>query len=115
MRSISLIISIPLITLLFLLIPHLPAIAGSPEEVARLESIYIAQNGYLKPEQIKEFESLSPEERERIIKNYKEFQKLPPWRRRELRKRYRRWMEMSPEEREKLKRLYEKLKKKGLK
>ena len=79
-----------------------------------LELFVLAQNGYLTPVQQKRFESLSPEEQERVIRNYQKYQRLPQSQRKKLRKNYNQWRKMSPEERQKLKESYEKYKRKPL-
>lgn len=79
-----------------------------------MELFVLAQNGYLAPVQQKRFESLSPEEQKRIIRNYREYQRLPQSQRKKLRNNYNQWQKMSPEERQKLKGSYEKYKRKSL-
>ncbi len=79
-----------------------------------MEMFVLAQNGYLTPVQQRRFESLSPEDQERVIRNYRKYQKLPQGQRNKLRKNYNQWKKMSPEEREKLKKSYEKYKRKSL-
>jgi hypothetical protein len=46
------------------------------------------------------YQSLTPEERERIDRNYQEWKSLPPEKQRVLRQRMKKWKEYPPEERE---------------
>lgn len=78
-----------------------------------IELFVLAQNSYLTPVQQKRFESLSPEEQKRIIRNYRKYQRLPQNQRKKMRNNYNQWQKMSPEERQNLKESYEKYKRKS--
>ncbi len=55
-------------------------------------------------------ERLSPEEREKVKKNYERFKNLPPQERERIRENFKQWKQMPPEEKQKLRDRYEKMK-----
>ena len=97
-------------SILFILLISSFSIAQASMDRLSMEMIYLARDGHLTTIQQKSFNELTPEEQERIIKNYREYQRLPQGQQRKLKNRYKRWQKMSPGERQKLKRNYKRFK-----